>query len=162
MVMAQQENPRRLTADDWARAALTALVEQGLAGVAIEPLAVRLGTTKGSFYWHFRNRDALVEATLELWERSHTEAVIEVVGAEPEPRQRLRALFTSIDRLGGHHGRTGAIEVNLLAAADHPAVATVLRRVVDRRLAYLHDIFAGLGLDDAEARRRAESPLKAA
>ena len=58
------QSRKRLTARDWADAALAAIGERGLAGVAVEPLAARLGTTKGSFYWHFANRDALIEAAL--------------------------------------------------------------------------------------------------
>ncbi|MEU8610821.1 helix-turn-helix domain-containing protein [Actinoplanes sp. NPDC048791] len=66
----------RLTADDWTSAALEAMAGGGLAAVAVEPLAARLGATKGSFYWHFANRDALIEAAVLRWERDHTEAVI--------------------------------------------------------------------------------------
>ncbi|MGH3388225.1 MAG: TetR family transcriptional regulator, partial [Actinomadura sp.] len=45
------ERKTRLSRADWANAALEAIAEGGLAAVAIEPLATRLGTTKGSFYW---------------------------------------------------------------------------------------------------------------
>ena len=54
----------RLSADDWALAALDVIAEQGLAAVAVEPLARRLGVTKGSFYWHFPSREALLVAAL--------------------------------------------------------------------------------------------------
>lgn len=152
MVMAQG---RRLGADDWASAALSALGEVGLAGVAIEPLAARLGTTKGSFYWHFANRDALVAATLKLWERSHTEAIIAAVDREPDPARRLRALFRSISPSAARPtSRAADVEVNLLATADHPLVAPVMARVVERRLSYLREIFLELGLPADEASRR--------
>ena len=52
----------RLSADDWAQAALDLIAEQGVSAVAVEPLARRLGVTKGSFYWHFPSRDALLQA----------------------------------------------------------------------------------------------------
>ena len=47
---------KTLTAEDWARAALEAIAEDGVTAVAVEPLARSLGVTKGSFYWHFANR----------------------------------------------------------------------------------------------------------
>ena len=59
---------QRLSADDWAQAALDMIAEQGVGSVAVEPLARRLGVTKGSFYWHFPSRDALLQAALERWE----------------------------------------------------------------------------------------------
>ena len=62
------ERISRLTADDWAQAALDLIAEQGVAAVAVEPLARRLRVTKGSFYWHFPSRDALLQAALERWE----------------------------------------------------------------------------------------------
>ena len=55
----------RLSAEDWAQAALDLIAEQGVGAVAVEPLARRLGVTKGSFYWHFPSRDALLQAALE-------------------------------------------------------------------------------------------------
>ena len=53
---------RRLSADDWAREALEQIAETGVSSVAVEPLARRLGVTKGSFYWHFPSREALLQA----------------------------------------------------------------------------------------------------
>ena len=139
---------KRLSADDWTRAALAALAEGGLAAIAVEPLAVRLGTTKGSFYWHFAGRDALVAATLERWERTDTEDVIARIDAEPDRVARLR--FLLLHALGG-----GArVELALQPTATHPLVAPVLARVTRRRLDYLTDVFAGLGFDRDTARER--------
>ena len=139
---------KRLSADDWTRAALAALAGGGLAAIAVEPLAARLGTTKGSFYWHFAGRDALVAATLERWERTDTEDVISAIGAEPDLTARLRLLL-------GHALDGGArVELALQPTAAHPLVAPVLARVTLRRLDYLTDVFAGLGFAAGTARER--------
>ncbi|GAA3096039.1 TetR/AcrR family transcriptional regulator [Streptomyces rectiviolaceus] len=153
MVQRQQRKPAakpRLTAQDWADAALTAIGEGGLAAVAVEPLAVRLGTTKGSFYWHFANRDALIEAALNRWAELHTEEMISEVEAEPDPRRRVRLLFGEAIA----SATSGSLEVSLLATAAHPHVADALRRVTERRVAYVAELFAGLGFPEPEARRR--------
>lgn len=143
----------RLTADDWTAAALDAMARGGLAAVAVEPLAARLGATKGSFYWHFANRDALIEAAVLRWEREHTEAVIGHVDAEPDPLARLRLLIGLV--LGSAVPQAdGSIELAMLATADHPHVAPVLARVTERRVAYTAGLFAALGWPAAEARRR--------
>ncbi|MFE5540470.1 TetR/AcrR family transcriptional regulator [Streptomyces sp. NPDC056492] len=148
----ERRSPRkRLTADDWADAALAALAERGLAAVAVEPLAAGLGTTKGSFYWHFANRDALVAAALARWEEVSTERIIEAMEtAEPDPAARLGALL---------RGATLSVvddplEVRLLAAGDHPEVAAALARVTERRIGYLAHLFELLGFPAPEARRR--------
>jgi AcrR family transcriptional regulator len=128
---------RRLYAGDWAAAALDALAEGGLAAVAVEPLAVRLGVTKGSFYSHFPNRETLVAAALSLWEQQSTEATISTLEAEPDPIARLRMLFT---RASERVGRD-PIEINLRAAAGHELVAPVMRRVMNRRITYTIALF---------------------
>ena len=118
--------------------------------------AARLGATKGSFYWHFRNRDALLEAALQRWERLETDDVIARVETEPDPRRRLRKLF--FHAIGGGlpgKARTGSVEPALQAAAAHPLVAPVLARVTRRRLDYLDAQFRALGLPPAVARHRA-------
>src|SRR4051794_41764716 len=67
--MAMTRGKRQLTAEDWTQAALDALARGGVAAVAVEPIAKSLGATKGSFYWHFADRNALLESALDLWER---------------------------------------------------------------------------------------------
>ena len=81
-----------LSREDWTAAALDALAEVGLSAVAIDPLARRLGATKGSFYWHFSSRDELIAATLALWERRDTVELLEELEAIADPQERLVAL----------------------------------------------------------------------
>ncbi|NUS66395.1 MAG: TetR/AcrR family transcriptional regulator [Saccharothrix sp.] len=141
----------RRTRDDWTGVALRALAEGGVAAVAVEPLAARLGATKGSAYWHFPNREALLKATLERWEREHTEAVNELVESVSEPLAKLRLLFAKVLENAGH----SAVELAVLAAEDDPVVAPVVARVTERRIGYLRELFVLLGFDADVARRRA-------
>ena len=149
---ARIERTGRLCADDWAQAALDLIAEQGVAAVAVEPLARRLGVTKGSFYWHFPSRDALLQAALERWEKVEQETVFGSLEAVPDPRERLRALF----HLVAHEATSHVIYSELLKALDHPAVAPVINRVSQRRFDYLAASFrqAGLGRTDAQHRAR--------
>jgi AcrR family transcriptional regulator len=145
-----------LTADDWTAAALEALAAGGLAAVAVEPLAKRLGATKGSFYWHFTDRNALIAATLARWERRDTELVITEVEQEGDATERLRRLLElafRTARTGASQG-TGSVELALQANATHPLVEPSLRRVTERRIAYLTALFTELGLSPARARNR--------
>src|SRR5919112_274753 len=120
-----------LTAADWTQAALDALARGGLAAVAVEPIAKSLGTTKGSFYWHFADRDALLKAALELWEQRDTERVISAVEESDDIKARLASLlrltFTSAQRPSEEIA--GAVELALQASASHPLVGSALTRV---------------------------------
>ncbi|MFG1943396.1 TetR/AcrR family transcriptional regulator [Nonomuraea sp. NPDC048826] len=139
----------RLSADDWAEAALAALADGGVAAVAVEPVAARLGVSKGSFYWHFANRRALLEAALRRWE-TQTEQVIALLEDVPDPLERMRTL---LERAFGQ-GRDAAIAFRLISEADDPLVGEVARRVSERRLAYMEGMLREFGLPPQEARRR--------
>ncbi len=142
---------------DWTEAALAALARGGLTAVAVEPLAKSLRTTKGSFYWHFAGRDALLKATLDLWERRDTDRVIADLDAAQDALSRLRSLLrlTFVSVGGGPVGGGGTVELALQASASQPLVANVLQRVTRRRLELVTQLYVELGLSPARARQRA-------
>ncbi|HEY4023935.1 MAG TPA: TetR/AcrR family transcriptional regulator [Pseudonocardiaceae bacterium] len=142
---------RRLAKDDWTRAALAALGEGGLAAVAIEPLAARLGATKGSAYWHFANREALVRAALERWEAEQTDAVIARVEVAEGPPEQLRLLFVAAVA----DAEASRVQLALHAAGADPVVAPVLARVTECHIAYLTMLYAKVGFPSEDAARRA-------
>ena len=61
----------------WLGAGLDALRKGGVGAVRVERLATDVGVTKGSFYHHFRDRGALLDAMLEFWSREMTDAEFE-------------------------------------------------------------------------------------
>jgi len=141
----------RLSATVWEQAALDVIAEQGVAAVAVEPLARRLGVTKGSFYWHFGTRDELLEATLRRWEQADAGALIAQVDRIADPRERLLELFRRTSR----EMRSHVIYSGLLKALDHPAVRPVMQRVSQRRIQYLALAYRALGLSRRDATHRA-------
>ena len=156
MAMPNGKRPS-LGPSDWTEAALAALARGGLSAVAVEPLAKSLHTTKGSFYWHFADRTALLEATLKLWERRDTDRVIESLDKAQDAESRLRTLLrlTVTSVLEGSDGSAGTVELALQASASQPLVDQTLQRVTRRRLDLLTKLFAELGLTPARARHRA-------
>ena len=141
----------RLSAQDWEQAALDLIAEQGLAGLAVESLARRLKVTKGSFYWHFASREALIQAALARWEQSDVEALMRQVDRIADPRERLEQLFRRTSR----ELRTHVIYSALLQALDHPLVRPVMQRLSQRRINYLAVAYRALGLGRRAAMHRA-------
>jgi AcrR family transcriptional regulator len=141
----------RLSPDDWVRAAVGAIARGGIAAVAVETIAAELGATKGSFYWHFKNRDALIQAALDRWEHVGTEAVIANLEQEPDPGRRLKSVLAAAFELGP----MDRAEVALLANPDHPAAVRAVRRVAERRIAYISRQLEALGWDRGQALDRA-------
>ncbi|MES1944394.1 transcriptional regulator [Salinisphaera sp. PC39] len=148
--MAPSTAPDRtsLTADAWAAAALDAISHRGLEGVAVEPLARELGVTKGSFYWHFSSREALLQRALALWEQQETDDVLRQVAHETDPRRRIESLIGRINA----SKRASRIYQALSSAAHDPVIAACVRRVSERRMRFLLDCYRALGLSDHDAR----------
>jgi AcrR family transcriptional regulator len=140
---------KRKAITDWEDAALRAIAAHGLDALSIPDLARGLGVTKGSFYWHFDSLQALVAAALRRWESMDREALDELRPIR-DPRARLEALFVqSMQKREAH-----ALYVTLGLSSD-PAVAAAVRRVSERRLAFLLQAYRQLGLPAAQARARA-------
>src|SRR3954454_4964730 len=89
--MATKKTPPR-THEEWPAAAPAASAAGGVRAASIPSIARTLGVTKGSFYWHFRGFDDLVNAALGLWE-ARDRSVLDELRAVADPRQPLVALF---------------------------------------------------------------------
>lgn len=141
----------RKTRDDWIRAASVALRAAGIDAVKVEALARDLGVTKGSFYWHFEDRNDLLEALLELWE-AETEELIEAAASGGTPSDRIVTFFTGAARVGLHPP-----DLEIFAWARHdPRIAARAARVEGHRMAFLAEQLTASGVPPSEAERRAE------
>jgi AcrR family transcriptional regulator len=142
------EGPRsRLSRDAWASAALFEIGRVGALAPSVEKLADALRVTKGSFYWHFKSRDELVQAALELWEKLATDDIIAELASIEDPRARLRGLLDQIFREPKHL----AVEGVILACAGDAKFGRFIRRVSRRRLQYVLDAYEESGLSKAQA-----------
>lgn len=142
----------RLTAEEWTERALQVAAEEGIEAVRIEPLAVALGVTKGSFYWHFKDRRALLDALLIAWERVATEEVIAKVESDAgTPAEQLRRLILVVFR----HGAALDRAVRAWSAHD-AAAAKAISRVDATRYRFVRRLFEvhGLAADVAAIRAR--------
>ncbi|MFG1708619.1 TetR/AcrR family transcriptional regulator [Nonomuraea sp. M3C6] len=142
----------RTPRDKWIEEGLRALAAGGLDAVRVEALAKKLGVTKGGFYGSFADRDALLEAMLDAWERESIDEVIDRVereGGDPRTKiQRAGVLTFSSDRL---------LPIDLAIrdwARRDEAVAERLRRVDNRRMALLRQMIGTFcsDADEVEAR----------
>mgnify|MGYP000299428361 CR=1 FL=1 len=139
--------PSRLGRQDWIKAALHQIAEQGLLSVTIAGLAAHLGVTSGSFYWHFSSRDEIVEAALDHWETERID-VIEGLREISDPTERLERLVTQIYK----NRDRGALFAALQASSTDPRVGSRLRRTTQRRLTFLAQTYRELGYPLAKAR----------
>ncbi len=145
---------RRLSRAEWVAGAFDALCDGGVEALRVEPLAARLGVTKGSFYHHFDNRRSLQLEVLAEWERAGTSQVIDRVerpGDGSSTRLRLLAHQTFA---ADHPADVIEVRVRAWASSDETAAAAV-ERVDARRVDYVAALLREIGLPAPLARRRA-------
>jgi len=125
---------RPLAGEDWLRAARLALLRGGVEAVRPEKIARVLQVTKGSFYWHFRNREDLLEALLHEWETELEELLTEL-----GPETGEAGLRVLLDRVAARVRRSERGEVPSDAAiftwaSVSPKVARRVNRAEQARI----------------------------
>lgn len=142
---------RTLTRDDWLRAARLALLRGGVEAVRVAKLARRLRVTKGSFYWHFKDRDELLELLLREWEGEVAEIVALLGGVHGRAALGpLMEVLINRARLS-EEGRVPSDAAIFAWASTSPRIARRVNRGEEERLAVLARLLADDG--DASPRR---------
>ncbi len=134
----------RLGPDDWLAAGMVALCEAGPAAIKAEPLALRLGVSKGSFYWHFRDVPAFQDVLLSEWEaRAVSRAALAEGGTVSQLRAQAQDLADPIPE--DHAIRSWG--------QSHKGARAAIRRVDEARLTLLRDLLAETGIGNPEMAR---------
>ncbi len=154
--MARKKTGQRLSREDWLENALIELSRTGQAGLRIEGLSAALGVSRGSFYWHFEDRNDFIHALLEYWYEEYTAGAPAIVGRDGgSAEERLLRLMRLVhDQDLTRHDLT----VRSLATLDSQFSRTVKK--VDRfRLDFIQSLFAEMGFTDDQLRIRARACL---
>ena len=141
-----------LTKEDWIDAGWVLMADQGVGAVKVEVLARQLKVSKGSFYWHFKNRQELLDGILQRWE-NETLWLIEESQKVANPQQQLVRMFTLAEEMCNLPDPETAI---IFWAYKDPVVQERVRIVEIKRVNYLTKLLQDCGFEEAEARLRAE------
>lgn len=142
----------RLSPDKWLTAGFEALVASGPTALAAEPLARTIGTTKGSFYWHFKDLPAFQDTLLAAWQAKALEQVMEAVSQTGEAETRLRSFGKTV--------LDDPVEPKLRAWAQSDArTAAMLAEVDTERLHLLARLLTALGLGNPDFARALQATL---
>lgn len=144
--------PLKTPRERWIQEGLRALADGGPQNVRIEVLAESIGVSKGGFYGHFDNRNALLRALLDSWEQTLVDEVIELLQDTGDARTRLTRLFEIAS------SNPQWLRVDLAVrdwARRDRVVAGRLARIDDRRMSYVRSQFREIGADQLDAEARA-------
>lgn len=149
--MVKKKETSKLGQQDWLDLGLKVLAEEGVEALRVEPLAKLLKVTKGSFYWHFKNRENFLEAILQTWVNQETSSIInqvEAIGGDAATKLLNLLELTVQD--------DGQVENAIRSwATKDSKVAAVLEKVDKLRLGYTKDLFLAVGFTPFEAMVRA-------
>lgn len=147
----------KLSSQNWIEAAFQALTTGGPQAIKVEAIARNLKVSKGSFYWHFTNADALKNQMLEHWyEKATDEIIASLDDASGSPADKLTALVDIVS--GDLSERYGGISVEA-AIRDwgkySDQVGKMIKKVDGQRLSYLNAQFIAHGYDEENSRSSA-------
>lgn len=144
----------QLDRNEWIDSAIEALAEEGIAGMRVEALAKRFGVTKGSFYWHFKDRQDLFSAVLQTWKEGRIRDIDKQSWATPG--KECDQLLRIIDIYSANRNRKGiSIELAVRDWARRDAQAHAIVEEVDTyRLESTRRLFVASGRSDIEAKSR--------
>lgn len=145
-----------LTPETWIECATEVLVNQGIDHVRVDLLAQQLGVTRGSFYWHFKDREDLLRQVLQAWRATATENLtVRLESANQDPMEQLRGVL-SLPFRGRAAARAARIELAIRAWARRDQTARFAVDEADSsRMGYIAQLFSALGFPVVEARSRA-------
>jgi AcrR family transcriptional regulator len=141
-----------LQPSDWIRIGFSQLAREGIESVRIEVLARELGVSKGSFYWHFRDRDELLMRMLEEWERVEADMLSAEESAEGERPNAAARWARFVERSAEPERIREEIAVRAWARRDERVavrVAAIERRKVHVVASVLAEV--GFGKEGAES-----------
>ena len=141
----------RFTREQWLARSLEVLAREGNAKLRVDSISKSIGVTKGSFYWHFQNRQDFVVSLVHYWDSAFTDpAIAHVQNHSGDAQSRLWALaeFVSREKLARY-------EVCIRAwAAQDSSVAEVVANVDEKRLSFVRSLFSEMGCKEQELEMR--------
>ncbi|MQY50958.1 TetR/AcrR family transcriptional regulator [Rhodocyclus tenuis] len=151
----QHDKPRQpLERQNWIDAAFDVLADQGIDGLRVETLAKRCGVTKGSFYWHFKDRQDLCAAILDDWKDGRIRDINRQTASDPgHEREQLQRVIEVYSAARNRKGVWIELAVRDWARRDEGA-ARIVEEVDAWRLECTRKLFVNCGYSDDEARSR--------
>jgi AcrR family transcriptional regulator len=143
-----------LSREDWIDFALQKLSEEGIDNVSVAALARALKVTKGSFYWHFKDRDDLLQSMLARWEETGSEVVFsEVERVGGDAKRRLKHMSDIIFR---RYSDQLNFEIALRDwGRKDPKIRHIIAQEDERRMDYMRGLFAEIYDDPQIAEAKA-------
>jgi AcrR family transcriptional regulator len=146
-----KKSDHRLSREEWLRLALDAVATKGQAKLRIHELVKHLGVTRGSFYWHFKDRDDFVRQLVDFYHRWATdEVLVEVERVGGDAANRLKTVMRFVAKI-----ELGKYENAMMSwGVQEEIVAQSFEIAIRRRIEFIRTLFLQLGYEGQELETR--------
>ena len=141
-----------LKKEDWLEKALLALSNSGGQKPRIGSLVAEIGVSRGSFYWHFKDRAEFIKELVDYWHRESTLVVasrLDEMDAPAEEKLRTLMEMICVQKLTRHD------QAVRNWALGEQSVEEQVKRTDEFRCGYVKKLFKACGFSDQDARFRA-------
>ena len=144
---------KRYSKAQWLKKSLDVITRQGFGGIVIDNIVNSMGVTKGSFYWHFKDREDFLEHLVTYWDENFTKSVMSHVDSiKKGANERLLELMVFITKkqLARYDSAIRSL------AHNEPGFSRKIQRVFESRIEYVASLFKEMGYKgtDLEMRSR--------
>lgn len=123
---------KKLTRESWIKMGFNVLDSEGYTQFSIERIARKLNVTRGSFYHHFKGREAFIRALLTCWETEYTENMLNYANKG----ENLDDILSHYLTIAASKKPDREVAIRAWALSDK-IVAEYQQRVDDIRLAFV-------------------------
>ncbi|MBW2941718.1 TetR/AcrR family transcriptional regulator [Zhongshania aquimaris] len=144
----------RKSKEDFINEAFQLIAEAGTAeALTIDSVCLRLGVSKGSFYWHFKGRDSLVDGLVEAWSGNFHVTIHRAI--EAQTADNGRTIIEEISYYWLSSNMSKLDQVMRHWAQHDERVYKAVRRADELLLDFLKSNIKTLGYSENDSHRRA-------
>ena len=144
-----------LSREKWLEIAMEAMTGRCISKFSLDSMFKIVPVSKGSFYWHFKNRSEFLEALVEYWERTETDNVIQALNALPEEMTPEEKLWEMMCVIYEYKSTRHELLVRSLTL-EFPKLSQVIESVDRKRHESVYEVFADMGFTGDELEMRTD------
>ena len=138
---------------DWINLGYKLFSEQGIAGIIVEKMAKKLKVNKSSFYWHFKTKKDFIDQIVSYWVSESTNQIISLTNSEKLGKEKFSKLIELSFKKDPY------LDFNFFLkryALNNIEIQSIIDHIDDLRIEYTKNILIEMGLNENEAKMKAE------
>jgi AcrR family transcriptional regulator len=145
--------PKGLSQEKWLQLAMNAMENDCKCKFSLDSLIKAMPVSKGSFYWHFKNREDFLFALVDYWGRTDTSTVIGALAALPEDTSAEKKLWEMMCLIDEMKMNSHELLIRSLGF-EFPELMPAIVEIDKKRYEQVKRIFVDLGFDGEQLEMR--------